>query len=785
MQCLVFGLFACGLHAAHGALARGGGLAAAGLRGAERALQAGAAEEGKSPVRRVVELLGTMKSELESEAEKESGMYDKMSCWCDTNQKEKTQAIKDAEAKDMELSAEVESRGARGGVLGAEIGQLKNQIAQDTEALKTATAIREKEASEFRGEEKDLVQWVDNLRNAISVLAKHHGGTFVQLEAPLVSSLRVLLRGAALRYELLRADSPRSDSQRKGAELLQTALRAGAGAARSADQELQNALLGALDTRGASVGSLPQDLAGSIIARAARGSGARAGSFVQAPIDADYKSYSSRSSSIYGVLNQMLEEFEAELSEEQKAELQAIADFRALAKAKTAQITVGKEKLDQMEGEHATNQQALSDANEDLDLTRKQRSSDVEFVRNLKLTCDDLDKEWERRSETRSEELKAVTEAIAILKTDDNHELLARSVSLLQERQERQGSAGEATVRARRVKAAEALRRAAGAPDFDADDLLAAWHGRRGGAGAVGAAAGPRAQLSTLAVSVQLDSFTKVKEMMDKMLAELKNQQKEEVDFKEYCNKELDQNDKMSYEKTQQKKDLMAKAEHLAALIAKLAKEMDEAKAQIAATETEIKKASEAREGENADFQTTVADQRASQAVLKKALMRLKDFYSKGIGKKVIYVQRSSQTPPEKFNKYQANAGSKSVIGLLDQIIGDSKALEAEATSAEYKAQAAYEKFVTDSNALINGLNQAITARTKASAAAKLEAAETAGGIQSTTAELEALADYEADLHSQCDFVLKNFDIRQKARLQEMEAIQAAKAVLSGAEGSR
>jgi len=47
--------------------------------------------------------------------------------------------------------------------------------------------------------------------------------------------------------------------------------------------------------------------------------------------------------------------------------------------------------------------------------------------------------------------------------------------------------------------------------------------------------------------------------------------------------------------------------------------------------------------------------------------------------------------------------------------------------------------------------------------------------------ELESLAAYEADLHDECDFVLKNFEIRQKARLQEMEAIQAAKAILSGA----
>eukprot|EP00971_Amphidinium_carterae_P118957 2356839-Amphidinium_carterae.1 len=41
---------------------------------------------------------------------------------------------------------------------------------------------------------------------------------------------------------------------------------------------------------------------------------------------------------------------------------------------------------------------------------------------------------------------------------------------------------------------------------------------------------------------------------------------------------------------------------------------------------------------------------------------------------------------------------------------------------------------------------------------------------------LEDLAAVSEDLHTQCDYFLKNFDVRQKARLQEIEAIQSAKA---------
>merc|ERR1719326_450204 len=97
--------------------------------------------------------------------------------------------------------------------------------------------------------------------------------------------------------------------------------------------------------------------------------------------------------------------------------------------------------------------------------------------------------------------------------------------------------------------------------------------------------AGPRAQLSALAVSAQLDAFTKVKEAMDQMVAELKKEQVEEVEFKQFCTTELDKNAKETYRKTENKEDLEAKIEELARLIEKLAGEIADAKQQVADTQ--------------------------------------------------------------------------------------------------------------------------------------------------------------------------------------------------------
>jgi hypothetical protein len=717
----------------------------------------------KSPIKRVVALLTQMKAQLEKEAADEAAMYDKMVCWCETNEKQKTKAVADAEAADKELSAEIESRAAKFGELSTEIASLKKQIAEDTAALKEATAIREKEAGAFSAEEKELMQNVVNVKNAIQVLSKHHSGaSFVQMDEALMSSIRAILRDLAFKHELMVV----GNSERKHSAFLSLNIETKRVSQSDGNTALGNSLLSALDVQGAAAAdALPLDIAQKVLARSAGGSAG----FLQGAVAPTGGSYAPQSSAIFGILKTLKEDFESNLSAAQKEEMKAAADFKSMSDAKTSQIAAGKAKLDEYEGQNADNQKALSDAKEELELTRDQRSQDIKFLQNLKLTCMDLDKQWAERSKTRSEETKAVSEAISIITSDDSMDLLRQTVSFIQVDSNADSEEG-AEMKVRRSRAVAALRKAAGAPGFNTDDLLEAWHSR-----VVGAAGGPRTQLSTLAVTVSLDSFTKLKEVMDKMVADLKKEQEDEVQFKAHCEKEFDETEKETFAKTEAKKDLESTIDRLEKLLETLAEEIAAAKSQIADTEVAIKKASQVREGENADFQSTVADQRATQEILKKALDKLTTFY-----KKAMLVQEAKQEPPVKFNAYKKNSGSNSVIGMIEQIIEDSKALEAEAVAGETAAQASYETFVKDSNNVISELTESVAMKTKATATAKLDMEQAKSDLQSTENELESLALYEGDLHKDCDFVLKNFNIRQKARLDEMEAIQQAKAILSG-----
>merc|ERR1719476_83512 len=133
------------------------------------------------PVSKVITLLKDMLKQLEKEAEEDEEIYDKMACWCETNDKAKTKAIAEAEARIEMLTTKVEELTAQSARLNTEIKNLEKEVAANQDALDKATAIREKQLAEFNAEEKDLLESISALKAAITVLSKHHGASLLQV----------------------------------------------------------------------------------------------------------------------------------------------------------------------------------------------------------------------------------------------------------------------------------------------------------------------------------------------------------------------------------------------------------------------------------------------------------------------------------------------------------------------------------------------------------------------------------------------------------------------------
>jgi len=289
-------------------------------------------------------------------------------------------------------------------------------------------------------------------------------------------------------------------------------------------------------------------------------------------------------------------------------------------------------------------------------------------------------------------------------------------------------------------------------------------------------------RLATLAVRVRLDAFTRVKKAIDDMVAQLTKEKADEIKHKDFCVDEFNTNELQTEKKERAKSDLTAKIEDLESTIDALTKAIDTLKSEIAEMQVQMKRAGEDREKQNKEFQMTVADQRATQKLLAAALNILKGFYAKKAAAALLQTgQPAGPPPPPGFEAYKKNAAAGGVMGMIQQIINDAKAMEAECIRAEEDAQKAYEDFVKETNSSIEEKNKDIVNKSEIKAKAEADLVEAKETKESVMLELEQLSNYNAELHQSCDFVVKNFEVRQTARDEEVEALKQAKAILSGA----
>merc|ERR1719453_285661 len=156
-------------------------------------------------------------------------------------------------------------------------------------------------------------------------------------------------------------------------------------------------------------------------------------SFLQQPkdfFDAEptfKQSYAPQSGQIFGILKQMKETFEANLSESQKAEMAAQKAYEELKAAKEAEIAAAQDLKDKKTQELADTDLKLAQAKEDLEDTRAKLSADEKFLMMLKEKCQMTDQEWEERQKTRQLEMEAVSKALAILSSDDAHDTFTKT----------------------------------------------------------------------------------------------------------------------------------------------------------------------------------------------------------------------------------------------------------------------------------------------------------------------------------------------------------------------
>jgi len=480
---------------------------------------------------------------------------------------------------------------------------------------------------------------------------------------------------------------------------------------------------------------------------------------------------------IVGMLKQMEASMKSVLSDGMKEEEAAIDAYKKLMDSKKQEVEALTESISekmQIVGELAVD---IIEMKEDLTDTEAQLMKDQEFLKNLDSSCETKTKEWAERSKTRAEELTALSETIKILNDDDALDLFKKTLP-----------SGSASLVQLGQSAFLLKRKALGL-------VRGAWrvsdsHHR------------PKLDFLVLALTgkkaLSQGTFDKVIKLCDSMVAELKQEQQDDYDKKEYCEAQFDLADdkKKSLQRTEKDADnAIAKAKEA---IETLSDEIDALEKGIKELDKSVVEATEQRQEENQEFKDLMAADTKAKEILKFARQRLNQFYNPKLALAQSDAARQAVMmdvgfhshggaapgpPPETWDAYaKKSEDSNSVVAMMDVLIADLDKEMTEAKMEEENGQKDYETMMSESAAKRTEDSKALSGKMEAKADAEKMLSTQTEVKKDTNEELWATIKYIESLHHECDWLLKFFDTRKTARTGEIDALTKAKEVLSGAD---
>lgn len=331
----------------------------------------------------------------------------------------------------------------------------------------------------------------------------------------------------------------------------------------------------------------------------------------------------------------------------------------------------------------------------------------------------------------------------------------------------------------------------------------------------------PQMDLISLALQGKKIGFGKVIKMIDDMVALLGKEQTDDDHKKEFCNSQLDSTDDRKKEEERALADAETVIADAEETMAQLNSDIKSLKEGITALDKTVAEATQNRKEEHAAFQELMAQDSAAKEVLAFAKNRLNKFYNKklykappkrvlseeeritvnmggtlepteapggiaGTGVTVfaqIKVHETQPAAPEAPGAYKSKSQeSNGVIAMIDMLVADLDKEMAEAKTSESNGQSDYEADMRDAAETRRSDSKALTDKQAALAAAEGDLQSAKDDHSAHTKELMAVLSTIESLHGECDWLLKYFDVRKEARAGEVDALNNAKAVLSGAD---
>jgi len=460
---------------------------------------------------------------------------------------------------------------------------------------------------------------------------------------------------------------------------------------------------------------------------------------------------------IIGILKTMGDEMSADLKDVTSVEKESIKSFDQLMAAKKKEVDALSKQIETKLGRVGELGVEVVQMKNDLSDSESQLVEDRKFLGDMKKNCGTKADEYQVIVKTRQEELLALADTIKILNDDDALELFKKTLpgasALLQ------------------VDVDLSTRKSA----LDAVHRAQTLGGRR-----------PRVDFIAMAIKGKKIGFEKVIKMIDEMVGTLKQEQLDDEAKQEYCAVQFDSADDKKKSLEQKISGLEATLTDAKDGIAKTAQEIHALEDSIKATDKSVAEMTEQRQEESKDYEELMASNSAAKELLGFAKNRLNKFYNPKLHNpevaSFLQISAHKQEPPAAPAAFKKKTEQSSgVIAMIDLLVKDLDKEMTEAETAEKDAQKDYEVFIADSSESRAEASKSLTDKMATKASLQSDLVSTKEEKTSSVSELMATESYISSLHAECDWLLKYFDMRKEARVGEIDSLNNAKAVLSGA----
>jgi len=471
------------------------------------------------------------------------------------------------------------------------------------------------------------------------------------------------------------------------------------------------------------------------------------------------------SDTIIGIVEQMKETMEADLADAEKSEAESKSTYETLMTSKKSEIEAAGKAIETKSARAGAVAVETVQAKADLEKTQKAVEEDTAFKANLKKNCATKQKEWDERQKIRAEEIKAISETINMLNSDDALELFKKTLpaasALIQT---------SASTRSQMRRARTLIEQAMGS---DKEHSVTR-------------------HLILAAIKSGSGGFEKVNTMIDGMNEVLEGEQVADDKQDVWCLAELDKAKEEAKATEEDIGDLAAAIDSQRDSIETSAAEIAALKKGLEELDKSVAEATEQRKDEHAEYVDETAANQAALELLGMAKNRLNKFYNPTLYKapepvaeeEEFFAQRRAAPgpPPETFSgEYKKSESSAGIINMIDEMGKDMEDEMAEAKRDEEEAQKDYEETMNDAATKRTDDSKLMVTKEgeKAEKTTKLE--ELKETKRTKKGQLEVLEDKIDNLHKTCDFLIAQYAAIKEARTKEEEGLKTAKSVLAGA----